>query len=154
MGTPTTALTMAPFIILFLAAAVSCEAEADPYTIGQVATGQTAGGVITGVDYGHGLVSGVGALGTGRVAASVAVPAVTYSHGVVATHHTAPLTTYSLPYYPYAYGKREAEPYTVGQIAHGAHIANAAADPAAAYHVPYVYGKRSADADAFYGAYP
>merc|ERR1711890_77891 len=37
----------------FLAVAVS--GEADPYTIGQVLTGQTAGGVITGVTYGHGL---------------------------------------------------------------------------------------------------
>merc|ERR1711955_82871 len=30
--------------------------EADPYTIHQVATGQTNGGVITGISYGHGLV--------------------------------------------------------------------------------------------------
>merc|ERR1712098_905688 len=31
------------------------EAEPEPYTIGQVLTGQTAGGAITHVDYGHGL---------------------------------------------------------------------------------------------------
>merc|ERR1711970_298467 len=30
--------------------------EAEPYTLSQVATGQTNGGVITGVSYGHGLV--------------------------------------------------------------------------------------------------
>merc|ERR1712045_449258 len=29
------------------------EAEADPYTLAQVAAGQTAGGIITGIDYGH-----------------------------------------------------------------------------------------------------
>merc|ERR1712080_587109 len=44
---------MRAFITVFLAVAVS--GEADPYTIGQVLTGQTAGGVITGVTYGHGL---------------------------------------------------------------------------------------------------
>merc|ERR1712026_154291 len=29
------------------------EAEADPYTLAQVAAGHTAGGVITAIDYGH-----------------------------------------------------------------------------------------------------
>merc|ERR1712045_379880 len=29
------------------------EAEAEPYTLAQVAAGQTAGGVITAIDYGH-----------------------------------------------------------------------------------------------------
>merc|ERR1711885_38153 len=38
------------------------EAEADAYTIGQVAYGG-ARGVITGVDYGYGAVSGYGAIG-------------------------------------------------------------------------------------------
>merc|ERR1711974_229107 len=108
MGTASSALAMATLIVLLLAVAVSC--EPDDYTLGQVAAGATAGGVITGVDYGHGLVSGVGALGVGRVAA---VPAVTYA---------------AVPHAVY-YGKREAdpEPYTVGQIAHGAHIASALA---------------------------
>merc|ERR1712106_105651 len=46
------------------------EAEADPYTIAQVATGQTNGGVITGIDYGH---------GTGLVPAVGVVPHVAYS---------------------------------------------------------------------------
>merc|ERR1712080_102580 len=110
MGTASSALTMAPLVILLLAVAVSCEPDAEPYTLGQVAAGATAGGVITGVDYGHGLVSGVGALGTGRVATvAAAVPAVP----VVRTVH--PVN--AVP-----------EPYTVGQIAAGAHIANALAD--------------------------
>merc|ERR1711981_1376515 len=30
------------------------DADAEPYTLGQVYHGQTAGGVVTGVDYGHG----------------------------------------------------------------------------------------------------
>merc|ERR1719378_1983235 len=46
-------------LVLAFAAAVSC----DPYTIGQVASGYTHGGLITGVDYGNGVVSGVGAIG-------------------------------------------------------------------------------------------
>merc|ERR1712236_58859 len=151
MGTST--LTMRAFLTVFLAVAVC--GEADPYTIGQVLTGRTAGGVITGVSY-----PGVGAV-AGFPYAAVHHPVVGYSHPVV-------------------YGKREAEaepePYTVGQIAAGHHIANAAAEgrlhnvgvitnaavhPVApvvhhgvvgysGYH-PYVYGKREAEAEPFYG---
>merc|ERR1712112_27301 len=97
----TSTLTMRAFLTVFLAVAVC--GEADPYTIGQVLTGQTAGGVITGVS---GAVAG-------------------FPYGAV--HH--PVVGYSDPY---LYGKREAEaepePYTVGQIAVGHHIANAAAE--------------------------
>merc|ERR1712114_35888 len=38
------------------------DSDSDAYTIGQVAHGH-AYGVVTGVDYGHGLVSGYGAIG-------------------------------------------------------------------------------------------
>merc|ERR1712241_1209399 len=73
------------------------EAEADPYTQAQVAAGQTAGGVITAIDYGH---------NTGGLRPLV--------------HHVP--AVYSV-YHPYtaAYGKREAEakPYTIGQVAAG-----------------------------------
>merc|ERR1712055_330876 len=110
MGTVTPALTMAALIILLLAVAVSGDSE--PYTIGQVLSGQTAGGVITGVDYGRGLVPGFPA---------VAHTGLTYTAGY-------PYTAYTLPYNSFGRRKREASPYTVGQIAHGAHIANAAAD--------------------------
>merc|ERR1711900_36474 len=89
-------LTMRAFLTVFLAVAVC--GEADPYTIGQVLAGRTAGGVITGVSYpGVGTVAGF---------PYTAVPHIGYSHPVV-------------------YGKREAEaepePYTVGQIAAGYH---------------------------------
>merc|ERR1711973_29174 len=146
----TSTLTMRAFLTVFLAVAVC--GEADPYTIGQVLTGRTAGGVITGVSYpGVGTVAGFPYTGV---------------------HH--PVVGYS----PVVYGKREAEaePYTVGQIAAGHHIANAAAEgrlhnvgvitnaavhPVApvvhhgvvgysGYH-PYVYGKREAEAEPFYG---
>merc|ERR1712080_445012 len=106
MGTASSALTMAPLVILLLAVAVSCEPDAEPYTLGQVAAGATAGGVITGVDYGHGLVSGVGAVGTGRVATvAAAVPVVRTVHPV----NTVPVlstaaVTHTLPYH--VYGKR------------------------------------------------
>merc|ERR1712241_1197421 len=73
------------------------EAEADPYTQAQVAAGQTAGGVITAIDYGH---------NTGGLRPLV--------------HHVP--AVYSV-YHPYtaAYGKREAEaePYTLAQVAAG-----------------------------------
>merc|ERR1711863_44773 len=158
MGTVSQAsLNMKAFVIVALVAAVA--GEADPYTIGQVLAGQTNGGVLTSTTY-HGGVKVAGFPYT-KVAA---VPH-TYTYG-----------------YPYAYyGKREAEaepePWTVGQIAAGAHVAeaikdgrphnvgvitNAAIAPIAATHVvagysaypyaysgyPYAYyGKREAEAE-------
>merc|ERR1711953_683608 len=58
------------------------EAEAEPYTLAQVAAGQTAGGLITAIDYGHntGLRPVVPALAQVKAVSAVsAVPAV-YSH--------------------------------------------------------------------------
>merc|ERR1712211_90620 len=112
MGTVSQASrNMKAFVIVVLVAAVS--GEADPYTIGQVLAGQTNGGVLTSTTY-HGGVKVAGFPYT-KVAA---VPAVSYAAA-----------------YPYAhagvyYGKREAEaePWTVGQIAAGAHVAEAIKD--------------------------
>ena len=74
------------------------EAEAEPYTLAQVAAGQTAGGVITAIDYGH---------NTGGLRPVVhQVPAV---YSAYSAYH--PYTAY--------YGKREAEPYTLAQVAAG-----------------------------------
>merc|ERR1711964_889031 len=141
-------LNMKAFVIVALVAAVA--GEADPYTIGQVLAGQTNGGVLTSTTY-HGGVKVAGFPYT-----AVAAPVVSHTYG-----------------YPYAYyGKREAEaepePWTVGQIAAGAHVAeaikdgrphnvgvitNAAIAPVAATHVvagysAYPYdGKREAEAD-------
>merc|ERR1712098_485799 len=93
------------------------EADADAYTVGQIAYGlpqhnaYATGhphnvGVITGVDYGHGRVSGYGAIGNRG-----------YYGGYSAGH---------IGYAGYGgryYGKREAEAdseaYTLGQIAYG-----------------------------------
>merc|ERR1712073_177070 len=58
------------------------EAEAEPYTLAQVAAGQTAGGLITAIEYGHntGLRPVVPALAQVKAVSAVsAVPAV-YSH--------------------------------------------------------------------------
>merc|ERR1712110_520734 len=71
------------------------EAEAEPYTLAQVAAGQTAGGVITAIDYGH---------NTGGLR-----PLVHHVPAVYSAYH--PYTAY--------YGKREAEPYTPAQVAAG-----------------------------------
>merc|ERR1711994_900928 len=156
MGTVSQASrNMKAFVIVALVAAVS--GEADPYTIGQVLAGQTNGGVLTSTTY-HGGVKVAGFPYT-KVAA---VPAVSYAAA-----------------YPYAhagvyYGKREAEaePWTVGQIAAGARVAEAIKDGrahnvgvitnAAIAPVAY-YGKREAEAEAdpalvystgLVGAYP
>merc|ERR1712227_583469 len=78
------------------------EAEAEPYTLAQVAAGQTNGGLLTSVDYGH---------GTGH-RPIVAAPAT----------YTVP-AAYSAVYPHVYYGKREAEaeaePYTLAQVAAG-----------------------------------
>merc|ERR1711956_208588 len=57
--------------VLLCVAAVKAEAEADAYTIGQVAAGLTNGGVVTGVDYSNGVVSGLGAIGNRAYAGHV-----------------------------------------------------------------------------------
>merc|ERR1712055_761115 len=109
MGTVSQASrNMKAFVIVALVATVS--GEADPYTIGQVLAGQTNGGVLTSTTY-HGGVKVAGFPYT-----AVAAPVVSHTYG-----------------YPYAYyGKREAEaepePWTVGQIAAGAHVAEAIKD--------------------------
>merc|ERR1712112_299774 len=116
-------------VVLAAVASVSC----DPYTIGQVAYGYGhPAGVVTGVDYGHGLVSGVGAIG---------------NRAVYGVHHGY-------------YGKRDAEPWTIGQVAAGLPIANAYATghPHNVGYTAYVshglgyghglyYGKREAEAE-------
>merc|ERR1712025_898140 len=89
------------------------EAEPEPYTLAQVAAGQTAGGLITAIDYGHntGLRPVVPALAQVKAVSAVsAVPAV-YSH--------IPYIGGAVPHV--YYGKREAEPepYTVNQVAAG-----------------------------------
>merc|ERR1712002_1398332 len=144
----TSTLTMRAFITVFLAVAVS--GEADPYTLRQVALGQTAGGVITGVSY-----PGVGAV--------AGFPHVLH-HGVYAG-------------VPLLHGKREAEaepePHTIhqvltgqtagGKITHvdyGHGLPKVAGFPYTAVHavapvvhhgVYSVYGKREAEAEPFYG---
>jgi len=116
--------------------------EAEPYTLEQVAHGKTNGGVVTAIDYGHGtglqpataVTHTVPAVYAAHVpAVHAAVPAV---HAAVpAVHAAVPAGVYSgYPYgavphvagvysaYPYgvhAYGKREAEPYTLEQVTHG-----------------------------------
>merc|ERR1712055_708208 len=149
----TSTLTMRAFLTVFLAVAVC--GEADPYTIGQVLTGRTAGGVITGVSYpGVGTVAGFPYTGVHH-------PVVGYSH---------------------FYGKREAEvepePYTIGQVLtgqtnggaithvdYGHGLPKVAGFPYTTVHTvapvvhhgvvgyshPVVYGKREAEAKPFYG---
>merc|ERR1711997_1284456 len=121
--------------VLLAAAAVS--GDSDPYTIGQVASGLTHGGVVTGVDYSNGVVSGVGAIGNRACAGHlgfanhvVAAPAA-YS-GVVAAPsvYSSVLPTTSIHGYSgHYYGKREADSdddaYTIGQVAAGLPVHNA-----------------------------
>merc|ERR1712179_76909 len=91
---------MRTFLCIVLTAAVMADSE--PYTIGQVAHGYGRG-VITGVDYGYGHVSGYGAIGNRGYAGYGGYAGYSGLHGF--------------------YGKREADSdsdaYTIGQVAHG-----------------------------------
>merc|ERR1712098_562678 len=144
----TSTLTMRAFLTVFLAVAVC--GEADPYTIGQVLTGRTAGGVITGVSY----------PGVGTVA----------GFPYTAVHHPF--------YYGKREAEAEPEPYTIGQVLTGqtnggaiTHVDYGHGLPKVAgfhytavhtvapvvhhgvvgYSHPLVYGKREAEAEPFYG---
>merc|ERR1712082_159030 len=102
------------------------EAEPEPYTIGQVLTGQTNGGAITHVDYGHGLPK---VAGFPYTAVHTVAPVV--HHGVVGYSH------------PVVYGKREAEAepfygYAAGVVPYVHHAAIVA--PTALGHAVAVTG--------------
>merc|ERR1712121_154477 len=113
-------------------------ADSEPYTIGQVAHSY-GHGIVTGVDYGHGLVSGYGAIGNRGY------------YGGYASH---------------LYGKREAEPYTIGQVYAGLPVHNAYATGhphnvgvITGVSHGYYYGKRDAEAQPYtlgqvYGGLP
>merc|ERR1711994_1149860 len=82
------------------------------------------GGVITGVDYGHGLVSGVGAVGNTAVTPVQTV-------GSVYTYSGHPGYAGHLGYAQLGYhniGKRSADAYTPAQVALGLPGANAVKD--------------------------
>merc|ERR1712058_36477 len=144
----TSTLTMRAFLTVFLAVAVC--GEADPYTIGQVLPGRTAGGVITGVSY----------PGVGTVA----------GFPYAAVHHSF--------VYGKREAEAEPEPYTIGQVLtgqtkggaithvdYGHGLPKVAGFPYTAVHTvapvvhhgvvgyshPVVYGKREAEAEPFYG---
>merc|ERR1711982_175915 len=136
-------IKMRAFAFVLLAAA-AVTADSDPYTIGQVSSGLTHGGVVTGVDYSNGVVSGVGAIGNRAYAGHVGYAGV--GHLGYANHVVAAPAAYSgvvaapsvyssvVPTTSYAghyYGKREAEAksdadaYTIGQVAAGLPVHNA-----------------------------
>merc|ERR1711970_757154 len=99
------------FVLLAVAAVI---ADSDPYTIGQVASGLTHGGVVTGVDYSNGVVNGVGAIGNRAYAGHVGYAGV--GHLGYSNHVVAP---------PAAYSGVVADPYTIGQVAAGLPVHNA-----------------------------
>jgi len=153
------------FVLLAVAAV---NADSDPYTIGQVASGLTHGGVVTGVDYSNGVVSGVGAIGNRAYAGHVGYAGVGhlgYANRVVAApsaySYSPAVHAYSTPAYGYSrhfYGKREAEAepeadaYTIGQVAAGLPVANAYAT-GHAHNVGVVTGTTYAHAAPAVAAY-
>merc|ERR1711970_1322282 len=162
-------IKMRAFAFVLLAAA-AVVADSDPYTIGQVVSGLTHGGVVTGVDYSNGVVSGVGAIGNRAYAGHVGYAGVGhlgYANHVVAApsaySYSPAVHAYSTPAYGYAghyYGKREAEAepeadadaYTIGQVAAGLPVANAYAT-GHAHNVGVVTGTTYAHAAPAVAAY-
>merc|ERR1711934_522375 len=100
--------------VLLAAMGINADADADAYTVGQVAHGLTNSGVVTGVDYGHGVVSGYGAIGNRPVTHVAGVHPVNTVAGVYSAH---PVNTVATPAVHsvysglrhHLYGKREAE---------------------------------------------
>merc|ERR1712080_683046 len=72
------------------------DSDAEAYTPAQVAFGHTNGGVITGVDYGNGVVSGYGAIGN-RAVTYAATPAVSYAARPAVTYAARPAVSYTAP---------------------------------------------------------
>merc|ERR1711970_564612 len=162
-------IKMRAFAFVLLAAA-AVVADSDPYTIGQVVSGLTHGGVVTGIDYSNGVVSGVGAIGNRAYAGHVGYAGVGhlgYANHVVAApsaySYSPAVHAYSTPAYGYAghyYGKREAEAepeadadaYTIGQVAVGLPVANAYAT-GHAHNVGVVTGTTYAHAAPAVAAY-
>merc|ERR1711973_926998 len=156
--------TMRAFVIVLLAAvAVNADADAEAYTVGQVAHGLTNGGIVTGVDHGHGVVSGYGAIGNRAISH---VAGVYNAHPVNTVYNTVPVHNvagvYNTPHaiatpvvrrvgvssvYPnfysglnHVYGKREAEaePYVYSNLYNHAGVSHIG------YNYPAVTGVHGA----------
>merc|ERR1712240_891355 len=114
--------TMRAFVIVLLAAvAVNAEAEAEAYTVGQVAAGLTNGGVVTGVDHGHGVVSGLGAIGNRAISHVAQVYNAHPVNNVAGVYNTPAVYSNVYTGWNHLYGKREAEPEAEAEPFH--HIA-------------------------------
>merc|ERR1712126_368847 len=135
----TSTLTMRAFLTVFLAVAVC--GEADPYTIGQVLAGRTAGGVITGFPYTP--VVGYGysrPIFYGKREAEAEPEPEPYTIGQVLTGQT---NGGAITHVDYGHGlpKVAGFPYTAVH----------AVAPVVHHSVYSVYGKREAEAEPYYG---
>jgi len=148
---------MKAFLVVCLAiAGVSCEADADPYTIGQVLAGVPAAKtaldgqtrILTHTSYPNGVVVPNNVAYTRAAVAAAPVVATAHSAVVPAATYAATYAGYPYASYPYAagvhyIGKREAEadaeaePWTIGQVAAGLPLLNAAAEGRAPGHIAY-----------------
>merc|ERR1712058_155633 len=140
------------------AVAVNADAEAEAYTVGQVAHGLTNGGIVTGVDHGHGVVSGYGAIGNRAISH---VAGVYNAHPVNTVYNTVPVHNvagvYNTPaVYPnvytglnHLYGKREAEPEAEAEPFHHTGLGHVAGVYNSYSGLNHVYGKREAEAEPY-----
>merc|ERR1711997_121146 len=118
--------TMRTFIIACLAiVGAVAEPESDAYTIGQVYSGY-APGVVTGVDYGNGLVSGYGAIGNRGYAGHIGYSGLGgysgYGHGYAGN---LGYSGFGSHYIGKGSADADSDSYTIDQVAHGLPQANA-----------------------------
>jgi len=139
---------MRAFVFVLLATvSVHAEAGADPYTVGQVAHGLTNGGIITGVDHGHGVVAGVGAIGNRAVHHVAGVNTV---HNVAGVYNAVPVNTVASTVPVYNTHHAIATP----AVRHVAGVSSvypnvySSVYPNVYSGVNHVYGKREAEAEA------
>merc|ERR1712055_453016 len=140
LGVSEARCTMRAFVFVLLAAvAVNAEAEADAYTIGQVAHGLTNGGVVTGVDYSNGVVSGYGAIGNRPISHVAGVYNAHPVNTVAGVYNTHPVNTVAgvyntLPVHNVAgvYNAHHVTPAVYSNVYSG---------------LNHLYGKREADAE-------
>merc|ERR1712027_96920 len=121
---------MKSFILCLAVVAVSVDAK--PWTVAQVAAGAPAKNALAeGRLHNIGVITNAAEAGVtqvGGVALNYAAPVVSYAAAVPALHHGV------------YYGKREAEPYTLGQVAtgqtNGGVITSVGGHPVVPHHAP------------------
>merc|ERR1712010_58519 len=146
--------------VLLAAVAINADADADAYTVGQVAHGLTNSGVVTGVDYGHGVVSGYGAIGSRTVPHVAGVHPVNTVAGVYSAHpvttvagvyntHAVPAVHAGVSHVPAVYASRPVHTVTTHAVPAVHSVGVPAVHSVYSGYNTHLYGKREAEAEPY-----